>query len=80
VSLFPVAGKTGTVKSFMLNTRLSGKLVLKTGSMNGVQCYAGYKIDDNGKPTHVVVIMANSFFGTRADLRAAISNLLLNNL
>jgi D-alanyl-D-alanine carboxypeptidase/D-alanyl-D-alanine-endopeptidase (penicillin-binding protein 4) len=64
----------------MLNTRLSGKLVLKTGSMNGVQCYAGYKIDDNGNPTHVVVIMANSFFGTRADLRTAISNLLLNKL
>lgn len=80
VSLFPIAGKTGTVKSFMLNTRLSGKLVLKTGSMNGVQCYAGYKIDDNGNPTHVVVIMANSFFGTRADLRTAISNLLLNKL
>jgi len=48
--------------------------------MNGVQCYAGYKIDDNGNPTHVVVIMANSFFGTRADLRTAISNLLLNKL
>jgi D-alanyl-D-alanine carboxypeptidase len=80
VSLFPIAGKTGTVKSFMLNTRLTGKLVLKTGSMNGVQCYAGYKIDDAGKPTHVVVIMANSFFGTRADLRVAITNFLLNKL
>jgi D-alanyl-D-alanine carboxypeptidase/D-alanyl-D-alanine-endopeptidase (penicillin-binding protein 4) len=79
-SLFPIAGKTGTVKSFMLNTRLSGKLILKTGSMNGVQCYAGYKIDDSGKPTHVVVIMVNSFFCPRADLRTAISNFLLNNL
>jgi D-alanyl-D-alanine carboxypeptidase/D-alanyl-D-alanine-endopeptidase (penicillin-binding protein 4) len=80
VSLFPIAGKTGTVKSFLLNTRLSGKMVLKTGSMNGVQCYAGYKIDDLGRPTHVVVIMVNSFYGTRADLRTAITNLLLKKL
>lgn len=79
-SLFPVVGKTGTVKSFMLNTRLVGQLVLKTGSMNGVQCYAGYKIDSTGMPTHVVVIMANSFFCPRADLKAAISTFLLNNL
>jgi D-alanyl-D-alanine carboxypeptidase/D-alanyl-D-alanine-endopeptidase (penicillin-binding protein 4) len=80
ISLFPIAGKTGTVKSFLSNTRLSGKMVLKTGSMNGVQCYAGYKLDDTGKPTHVVVIMANSFFGTRADLKSAIIKLLLNKL
>ena len=34
-------------------------MALKTGSMRGVRCLAGYKLDDNFAPTHVIVIIGN---------------------
>lgn len=73
VSLFPRVGEDGTVKSLLKGTRLQGKLALKSGSMNGVHCYAGYKLDDAGKPTHAVVIFVNDFFCRRAEVRDAIA-------
>jgi len=76
VSLFPLAGKEGTVKSLLKGTRLHGLLALKSGSMNGVHCYAGYKLDADGEPTHAVVILINDFFCKRADVRNAISTFL----
>lgn len=78
VSLFPKAGKEGTVRNFLKGTSLEGQLVLKSGSMNGVHCYAGYKLGEDGKPTHTVVIMVNNFFCSRDVLRKAIANLLLS--
>ena len=80
VRLFPISGRTGTLKNFLDGTRLDGCLAMKTGSMNGVQCYAGYKIDDNYKPTHIVIVMVNHFFCQRASLRTAIEKMLLNTL
>lgn len=77
VYLFPRAGKDGTLKNFLKGTRLSGKIALKTGSMNGIQTYAGYKLDASGKPTHTVVIMVNSFFCKRYQLIKEIERLLL---
>ncbi len=76
VSFFPLVGKEGTVKSLLKGTRLQGKLALKSGSMNGVHCYAGYKLDDSGNPTHVVVILVNDFFCKRAEVRDAIAGFL----
>lgn len=80
VSLFPVAGVDGTMKNFLKDTPFKGKLALKTGSVNAVQTYAGYLKGDDGAPTHVVVIMVNNFYCTRAQLREAIKELLLNTL
>ncbi len=80
VALFPVAGKDGTMKNFMADTPLKGRLAMKTGSMSAVQTYAGYLVDEAGVPTHVVVVMANNFYCTRADLKKAISNFLINKL
>ncbi|MBD5247140.1 MAG: D-alanyl-D-alanine carboxypeptidase/D-alanyl-D-alanine-endopeptidase [Barnesiella sp.] len=77
VSLFPKVGKEGTVRNFLKGTALDGKLVLKSGSMNGVHCYAGYKLGSNGKPTHSVVIIVNNFFCTRDALRKEIQRFLL---
>ena len=77
VSLFPKVGREGTVKNFLKNTALDGKLVLKSGSMNGVHCYAGYKIGTNGKPTHAVVVIVNNFFCSRDVLRKEIQRFLL---
>lgn len=77
VGLFPKAGREGTVKNFLKNTALEGRLVLKSGSMNGVHCYAGYKLDRNGKPTHAVVIIVNNFFCSRDALRKEMQRFLL---
>lgn len=77
VSLFPKAGRDGTMKRFLRKTRLDGKLALKTGSMTGVQCYAGYKLNEEDNPTHVVVIMVNNFGCERVDVRKAAEQLLL---
>nr|MDE6126665.1 D-alanyl-D-alanine carboxypeptidase [Muribaculaceae bacterium] len=56
-ALFPLAGRDGTVKPLLRGTRLEGKLALKSGSMMGVLCYAGYKLGPDNRPTHAVVIM-----------------------
>ncbi len=77
VALFPKAGKEGTLRRFLANSRLSGKIVLKTGSMGGVQSYAGYKLNDDGEPEHVIVIMVNNFFCKRKALINEIERLLL---
>ena len=76
VSFFPKAGLEGTLRTFLVNSPLKGKIALKTGSMNAVQCYAGYKLDDNGKPTHVIVVMVNGFFCKRAQLKKSVEDLL----
>lgn len=78
VSFFPVAGVDGTLKSFLEKSTLKGRLALKTGSVSAVQTYAGYKLDAEGHPTHVVVIMVNGFFCPRAALRKKIESYLLN--
>lgn len=80
LKFFPVAGIDGTMKNFMKKTRLKGRLAMKTGSVSGVQCYAGYKVDGNNRPTHVVVVMVSGFFCPRAQVRAAISKYLLTKL
>lgn len=77
VSFFPKAGMDGTMKSFLEKSPLKGKIALKTGSMNAVQSYAGYKLDDDGKPTHVIVVLVNGFFCKRAELKKSIENLLI---
>ncbi len=78
IGFFPRVGREGTVKGLLAGTKLAGKLALKSGSMNGVQCYAGYKLDDDDKPTHVVVVMVNGFFCNRATLKKGIEKLLLD--
>lgn len=80
LSFFPVAGVSGTLKSFMADTPLKGRLAMKTGSVNAVQTYAGYLTDASGEPTHVIVFMANNFFCSRSDLREAWAKLLLKKL
>lgn len=75
-SFFPLAGQEGTLRKFMAGTPLDSYLAMKTGSMNGIQCYAGYLLDDDYAPTHVVVAMANNM-PDRARFRSALQTLLL---
>lgn len=78
VSFFPRAGKDGTLRGFLAKTPLVGSVALKTGSVSAVQCYAGYKLDADGKPTHVIVVLVNGFFCPRKQVREATETLLLD--
>lgn len=71
----PVAGESGTVKSLLKNTRLSGHVHCKSGSISRTQCYAGY-VEWNGE-TYAFAVMVNNFRGSRENVKRAIGNLLL---
>lgn len=75
-SFFPLAGQEGTLRKFLAGTHLEGEIALKTGSMNGIQCYAGYKLDSEYAPTHIVVVMMNGL-KNRASARSALQEFLL---
>lgn len=72
----PIAGQEGTLKNFMNNTKYSGKIRAKSGSIGGVQCYAGYLID--GEKKYAFTIMINKFTGSRASVRKSIESFLLS--
>ena len=74
---FPLAGQEGTLRRFLADTPLDSYIALKTGSMNGIQCYAGYKVDDNYAPTHAVVVILNNMSDRQA-ARKAVGDLLLS--
>lgn len=76
VSFFPLVGEEGTVRSFLKDTPLQGYMALKTGSMNGIQSYAGYVLDEDFMPTHVVVVMTNGL-KNRDNYRADLSKFFL---
>ncbi len=73
---FPRAGREGTMRGFLSKSPLKGRVALKTGSVSSVQAYAGYCIDDNGMPTHVVVVLVNGFFCPRSQVRKGTEQLL----
>lgn len=72
----PKAGEDGTLHYFMSKTKYTGKIRAKSGSMTGVQCYAGYLMDGNKK--YAFAVMVNKFNGTHAEIRRAIEKFLLS--
>ena len=77
-SFFPLAGQEGTLKKFLCDTPLDSYVALKTGSMRGIQCYAGYKLDDDYIPTHVIVIIMNDITKSREKAKKAAEKMLLS--
>lgn len=77
---FPRVGRDGTVRNLFARTSLKGRLALKSGSMMGVRCYAGYYLNSRGEPTKTVVVMVNDFTADRSVVNAAIEKLLLKEL
>ena len=77
-SFFPLAGQEGTLRKFLAGTPLDSYIAMKTGSMRGIQCYAGYKLDDDYMPTHVIVIIMNDITKSRDRAKRAAENLLLS--
>ncbi|MDE6226244.1 MAG: D-alanyl-D-alanine carboxypeptidase [Muribaculaceae bacterium] len=76
-SFFPLAGQEGTLRRFLAGSPLEGYIAMKTGSMRGIQCYAGYKLDDDYVPTHTVVIIMNDITGSRDAAKKAAERMLL---
>lgn len=72
----PKAGKDGTVRNRLKGTPLEGKISMKSGSIGGVQCFAGYYI--NGDEKYAFTIMVNKFTGSRSEIVKAIDTLLLS--
>ncbi|MDE7160249.1 MAG: D-alanyl-D-alanine carboxypeptidase [Muribaculaceae bacterium] len=77
-SFMPLAGQEGTLKKFLASTPLDSYVAMKTGSMNGIQCYAGYKLDEEFAPTHAIVVILNALPAGRPAARAAVEQLLLD--
>jgi len=63
----PLAGVEGSVSGFLGESELRGKLRLKSGTMQGVTCYAGYYYEKGIK--YVVVLMSNHLYLPRNKVR-----------
>ena len=74
VSKFPQVGKEGSVQAMFSRKPLSGILRLKSGSMSGVLCYAGYY--KCGERNYAVVLMSNNHNSTTSAVRAQYERLL----
>lgn len=72
----PKAGQEGTVRNFLANSKYSGKASVKSGSIGGVQTYAGYIIDGDKKLAFSIIV--NKYNCTRSQVRGAIEQLLLS--
>lgn len=79
-SFLPRAGREGTMRNFMKGSALDGVMATKTGSMRGVQCYSGYILGEDGKPTHVITLMVNAFSADRGVLKQAIGKYIIEKL
>jgi len=60
VNSLPIAGESGTVKSFLKNSVLNGNVRCKSGSMTGVRSYAGYINNTSGKKFAFAIIINNA--------------------
>lgn len=76
-SFFPLAGQEGTVRRLFKNTPLDSYVALKTGTMRGVRCLAGYMLDEQFAPTHAIVIISNNAPGGASSVNAATERLLM---
>ncbi|MDR0613122.1 MAG: D-alanyl-D-alanine carboxypeptidase/D-alanyl-D-alanine-endopeptidase [Dysgonamonadaceae bacterium] len=72
----PVAGKEGTVITFLKKTPLQGKARLKSGTIAHVQSYSGYV--EKGNNRYAFSLIVNNFSGKRPDLRKAMEELLIH--
>ncbi|MDR2684662.1 MAG: D-alanyl-D-alanine carboxypeptidase/D-alanyl-D-alanine-endopeptidase [Prevotellaceae bacterium] len=77
INSLPIAGKDGTVKNFLKNTPLQGKARLKSGSIERVQCYAGYIVDN--ERNYAITILVNNFSGKRKDAVKEIEKMILEH-
>lgn len=71
----PVAGKSGTVRSFLKNSKSNAYIQCKSGSMTGVRSYAGYIRNKSGK-TFAFSIIVNNADGSGKDIQVKMEELI----
>ena len=74
IDLLPRAGYEGTVTNFLTVQTFDGEAKLKSGSMGGVQSYAGY-LNKDGKHIAFAMII-NQWNGTRRQVKKEMERLL----
>lgn len=77
VNSLAVAGRDGTLKRFLLKTRLEGQARLKSGTLKTVVAYAGYVPGRDGS-LYAVCIFANSFTCKVREVRKGMEKVLLS--
>lgn len=71
----PIAGKSGTVRSFLKNSKSNAYIQCKSGSMTGVRSYAGYIRNKSGK-TFAFSIIVNNAEGSGKDVQVKMEELI----
>ena len=68
----------GTLNTLLpkLTDEQKARLRLKSGSMDGVLCYSGYVLDEEGKPARVFSLMVNGAKAKTAVVREALGALI----
>lgn len=59
INTLPVSGNSGTLRGFLNDTPLEGRVIAKSGTTSRVKAYAGY-IRSNDDQTYVFAIMVNN--------------------
>jgi D-alanyl-D-alanine carboxypeptidase/D-alanyl-D-alanine-endopeptidase (penicillin-binding protein 4) len=72
----PISGGKGTLSTLLLNTSLEGKVHAKSGTIEGVKCYAGY-IELKNR-TLVFALMVNNPNGTSKEVVRKMEDFLLD--
>ena len=75
MTTLPIAGKEGTVTSFLKDTPLAGRAYLKSGSIKNVIAYTGYVVTPDGK-VYTVTLMANNFTLRHSEMRKVFEGIL----
>lgn len=76
LSSLPIAGKSGTLKSFGKNTAIELNWKAKTGSMTGIRSYCGYLKNSKGE-VYTVSILLNNYNCSNSKLNNKVLNLLI---
>ncbi len=66
----------GTLSALLPKLEGRERIRIKSGSMGGVLCYAGYILDADGKPRVTLSLMTNQTTASPAEVRATLSRLL----
>jgi D-alanyl-D-alanine carboxypeptidase/D-alanyl-D-alanine-endopeptidase (penicillin-binding protein 4) len=75
IASLPRAGQEGSVSSFLRNTHLEGKALIKSGGMSSVRAYAGYIAKGNRQ--YALAIIVNNYSSPATEITGEIEALLL---
>ena len=75
IAAMPRPGE-GTLQTLLPNQEGRERLALKSGSMGGTLCYAGYVLGADGRPAYTLSMMVNNASASDGDVRMALSLIL----